>query len=170
MAADNREQAGVEAEGLVREFKNGPRAVDGIDLWNFANDLGETIGSIPAALRLLATPARVMDHPPERNMRAWDELCRTRRVVAIGGLDALREREKRRVPQDISIAGFDDIPIAGWPHYGLTTFRQPLDGIVEVVTGMLEDGSCEPGRPSSIRRLPGQLIVRRSSDLVLAQT
>jgi ABC-2 type transport system ATP-binding protein len=32
MDDDNREQAGIEAEGLVREFKNGPRAVDGIDL------------------------------------------------------------------------------------------------------------------------------------------
>jgi hypothetical protein len=63
-------------------------AVDGIELWNFANDVGETITGIPGALRLLAAPARVMDHPPERNMRGWDELCRTRRVVAIGGLDA----------------------------------------------------------------------------------
>jgi ABC-2 type transport system ATP-binding protein len=32
MTADNRERAGIEVEGLVREFKNGPRAVDGIDL------------------------------------------------------------------------------------------------------------------------------------------
>jgi ABC-2 type transport system ATP-binding protein len=32
MADDNRERAGIEAEGLVREFKNGPRAVDAIDL------------------------------------------------------------------------------------------------------------------------------------------
>jgi ABC-2 type transport system ATP-binding protein len=32
MAADNGERAGIEVEGLVREFKNGPRAVDGIDL------------------------------------------------------------------------------------------------------------------------------------------
>ena len=63
-------------------------ALDGIELWNFANDTGERIGSIPGALRLLATPARVLDHPPERNTRRWDELCRTRRVVAIGGLDA----------------------------------------------------------------------------------
>jgi hypothetical protein len=30
----------------------------------------------------------VLDHPPERNMRRWDDLCRRRRVVAIGGLDA----------------------------------------------------------------------------------
>jgi ABC-2 type transport system ATP-binding protein len=32
MAADNTDRAGIEVEGLVREFKNGPRAVDGIDL------------------------------------------------------------------------------------------------------------------------------------------
>jgi hypothetical protein len=63
-------------------------ALHGIELWNFANDAGEQLESIPAALRLLAMPARELDHPPERNVRAWDELCRTRRVVAIGGLDA----------------------------------------------------------------------------------
>jgi ABC-2 type transport system ATP-binding protein len=32
MADDRRDSAGIEAEALVREFKNGPRAVDGIDL------------------------------------------------------------------------------------------------------------------------------------------
>ncbi len=63
-------------------------ALEGIELWNFANDTGERIGGIRELIRLLATPARVLDHPPERNMRRWDELCRTRRVVAIGGLDA----------------------------------------------------------------------------------
>jgi hypothetical protein len=83
------------SEGSVRFKRPGMpfggldcEALDGIELWNFANDVGETIGSIPAALWMLAMPARVMDHPPERNMRAWDELCRTRRVVAIGGLDS----------------------------------------------------------------------------------
>jgi len=60
---------GLDCEGL-----------DGIELWNMANDAGEQLGSIPAALRFLAMPARVLDHPPERNMRAWDELCRERRV------------------------------------------------------------------------------------------
>ena len=63
-------------------------ALQGIELWNMANDAGEQLRSIPAALRFLAMPARVLDHPPERNMRGWDELCRTRRMVAIGGLDA----------------------------------------------------------------------------------
>ena len=63
-------------------------ALHGIELWNFANDTGEQITGIVGLIRLLATPQRVLDHPPERNMRAWDELCRQRRIVAIGGLDA----------------------------------------------------------------------------------
>jgi hypothetical protein len=63
-------------------------ALDGIELWSFANDTGESLASIPELVRFLATPARVLADPPERNLRAWDELCRTRRVVAIGGLDA----------------------------------------------------------------------------------
>jgi ABC-2 type transport system ATP-binding protein len=32
MSGADGERAGIEVEGLVREFKNGPRAVDGIDL------------------------------------------------------------------------------------------------------------------------------------------
>jgi hypothetical protein len=63
-------------------------ALDGIELWNFANDTGEQIRGVGGLVRLLATPERALDHPPERNMRRWDDLCRSRRVVAIGGLDA----------------------------------------------------------------------------------
>ncbi|MGH2803263.1 MAG: hypothetical protein ACRDL4_09505, partial [Thermoleophilaceae bacterium] len=57
-------------------------------LWSFVNDTGEAVQSIAEVLRFVVMPARALDHPPERNLRAWDELCRTRRVVAIGGLDA----------------------------------------------------------------------------------
>jgi hypothetical protein len=63
-------------------------ALHGVELWSFVNDTGEAVGSIPDMARFVATPARMLDHPPEHNMRTWDALCRTRRIVAIGGLDA----------------------------------------------------------------------------------
>ena len=63
-------------------------ALGGIELWSFVTDTGESIASVPQMLRFLIAPGRALDGPPERNMRAWDELCRTRRVVAIGGIDA----------------------------------------------------------------------------------
>jgi hypothetical protein len=63
-------------------------ALDGVELWSFVNDTGEALEGAAQMLRFLLAPARALDHPPQRNMRAWDDLCRTRRVVAIGGLDA----------------------------------------------------------------------------------
>jgi hypothetical protein len=60
----------------------------GIELWSFVNDTGEAVTSVPQMARFLIAPGRALDHPPRRNMDAWDELCRTRRVVAIGGIDA----------------------------------------------------------------------------------
>jgi hypothetical protein len=62
--------------------------LDGIELWSFVNDTGELITSVPQMLRFMVAPGRALNHPPARNMAAWDELCRTRRVVAIGGIDA----------------------------------------------------------------------------------
>ena len=63
-------------------------ALDGIELWSFVNDTGESAASVRELARFVAAPARALDHPPKRNMDAWDLLCRERRVVALGGLDA----------------------------------------------------------------------------------
>jgi LacI family transcriptional regulator len=46
-------------------------------------------------------------------------------ISAIGSLWAFRE-VGLRVPEDISIVGFDDIPGAAYANPGLTTVRQPL--------------------------------------------
>jgi hypothetical protein len=63
-------------------------ALHGFELWSFATDTAERLPSIPAALRFIAFPERVLDHPPEENVREWERLCRERPTVAIGGLDA----------------------------------------------------------------------------------
>jgi LacI family transcriptional regulator len=46
-------------------------------------------------------------------------------ISAMGAIRALREA-KLRVPQDVSVVGFDDIPSAGYQSPALTTVRQPL--------------------------------------------
>jgi hypothetical protein len=63
-------------------------ALHGIELWSFATDTGERLPSVGAVLRFIASPNRVLDHPPEENVRGWERLCANRRVAAIGGLDA----------------------------------------------------------------------------------
>jgi hypothetical protein len=63
-------------------------ALHGVELWSFATDTGESLRSIPEMIRFLARPGHVLRHPPERNIKGWDELCRERPTVALGGLDA----------------------------------------------------------------------------------
>jgi len=68
-----------------------------------------------------------------------------------------------RVPEDLSVVGFDDVPEASWVTPGLTTVRQPLRqmGIaaVELLLGLLKD----PGRPAARVVLETDLIIRGST-------
>jgi hypothetical protein len=63
-------------------------SLTGIELWSFVTDTAERIGSVREGLLFAAAPLRVLDHPPALNVLEWDRMCRSRRVVAIGGLDA----------------------------------------------------------------------------------
>lgn len=84
-------------------------------------------------------------------------------LTAIGALRAVRSRQ-RRVPEDVSIVGFDDIEMAAWTDPPLTTVRQPTDAmgrwaverLVSMATGV--DG----GEPPSVHLEP-QLVVRGST-------
>lgn len=59
-------------------------------------------------------------------------------LSAIGSITALRE-SGHRVPQDISIVGFDDILSASTNDPGLTTVRQPLREMGEIAASSLLD-------------------------------
>jgi DNA-binding LacI/PurR family transcriptional regulator len=82
-------------------------------------------------------------------------------IMAIGGMDALRSGLGLRIPEDISVVGFDNIPQGAWPTYQLTTFAQPVDQMVEAAVRLLtRRGPGEPVPASSV--LPGTLVQRSS--------
>lgn len=58
-------------------------------------------------------------------------------LLALGFMDAARHAFSLRVPQDVSIIGFDDIEQAGWESYALTTFRQPVEEMVDAIVQLL---------------------------------
>ena len=72
----------------------------GIELWSFVTDTAERVRSVREGLLFAAAPLRVLDHPPAHNMIEWDRMCASRRVVALGGLDAhqIGVRLRGRVP------------------------------------------------------------------------
>ena len=63
-------------------------ALHGLELWSFLNDTLEPMQSLGEIARFIRRPERALHSPPARNMRAWEALCRQRRTVALGGLDA----------------------------------------------------------------------------------
>jgi DNA-binding LacI/PurR family transcriptional regulator len=83
-------------------------------------------------------------------------------ISAIGAIRAIQEHGLR-VPQDISVLGFDDIPGAAFHSPSLTTVRQPLNRMGEVAAQSLLDrieGNKE--YPSEIAIEP-ELVVREST-------
>ena len=81
---------------------------------------------------------------------------------AFGLYEAARQRGLR-VPQDLSIVGFDDLPVARWVSPPLTTVRQPLAEMGRAAAQMLDD--LIDGLPLRTNRveLSTELIVREST-------
>ena len=82
-------------------------------------------------------------------------------VMAMGVMDAIRSRGLR-VPGDISVIGFDDIPQASMVRPALTTVNQPLEKMGRVATQKLLDLLQEPDTKAERIELPTELIIRDS--------
>jgi LacI family transcriptional regulator len=68
-----------------------------------------------------------------------------------------------RIPQDLSIVGFDDLPVTRWASPPITTVRQPLAEMGSVAAGMLGDLIDGKPLPSTRVELSTDLIVREST-------
>lgn len=87
-------------------------------------------------------------------------------AMAMGAMDALRQRLGVRVPQDVMVGGFDDIPEGRRYPYQLTTVRQPIEQMVDETLAILH--LDEPSRPIETgidRQVAGRLIWRQTIPL-----
>ena len=67
------------------------------------------------------------------------------------------------IPDDVSIIGFDDIPMAGWPSYNLTTIRQPVQRMVDDSVEDLISRINASEKPSRLQFIRGDLVIRGSA-------
>lgn len=90
----------------------------------------------------------------------FDAIFAASDTIAIGALAALEEAGLR-VPGDVAVVGFDDIPAASLTHPPLTTIAQNYlaagEVLVDTLLGLIRD------EPVASVTLPGRLVVRRSS-------
>ncbi|MBN2548582.1 MAG: LacI family DNA-binding transcriptional regulator [Anaerolineales bacterium] len=104
-------------------------------------------GGYQSALRLLP-------HKPDAIFAASD-------MMAVGALRAIQE-VGLRVPEDIALIGFDDLPIVSRTQPPLTTVRQPIPQLGSAATEMLIDLIEHPTDQPRRVILPTELIIRKS--------
>lgn len=94
----------------------------------------------------------------------WDALVCANDLIAIGAIDRLRERNLR-VPDQISVTGYDDIDAAALVSPSLTTVVNPAREIGRTAARLLLDrfGDERPDAPTQHITLSNRLVVRESS-------
>lgn len=81
-------------------------------------------------------------------------------VCALGLLDALRSQHGIRVPHDISLIGYDDIPQAEWVFANLTTVKQSVEEFARVTVDLLQERIKNPSADPKSEIIDVKLISR----------
>lgn len=106
-----------------------------------------------AARRLLR-----QDEPPDAIFVANDHM-------AFAVIDVARSEFNLKVPEDLGIMGYDDVPVASWPAYDLTTIRQRarrmVSRTVDILLNEIEGYPADPKQET----ICGPLITRGSTRL-----
>ncbi len=86
-------------------------------------------------------------------------------LMAIGALDALRRRVGMRVPEDVLLAGFDDVPEASWHGNDLTTVVQDCPSMVRQAMALLHAMMASKGSSGGLRKIVSGRLIERSTTL-----
>lgn len=146
--------AGWEGASTQRDREHGFREAlgeAGVDV------SARTVGDF--RMDLAAKAARVMfdrDAPPDAVFVGNDHM-------AYAAMDVLRGDLGIRIPEDVSVVGFDDAAPSAWPAYDLTTVRQCADAMVAGTVRTLLAQIERPETPPAAMRLKSPLIVRGSA-------
>jgi LacI family transcriptional regulator len=90
-------------------------------------------------------------------------------AMAVGALSALREAGVR-VPEEVAVAGFDDIPVARFLNPPLTSVRVGIAALGERAAALLLSALAERSPPTQRSRrdvMPAELVIRDSCGAVV---
>ena len=84
--------------------------------------------------------------------------------MAFAVMDVLRMELGLKIPEDVSVIGYDDVKISSWPSYDLTTVRQPINNMVDRTISLLISQLEENNQAKQIE-IDSELIIRSSAKL-----
>ena len=97
--------------------------------------------------------AAAPDHRPDAVMCGND-------AMALGAISYARHSAGLRVPEDIALVGFDDIPMSGWPEFNLTTLSNPIDRTADELMRLLIARLRDPYRAAETVWVEPDLVLR----------
>jgi len=147
---------GVHRASTIRDRERGFRAVlrqAGVEIPPHFYVRSETFSHASgrdAAVRLLQLAT-----PPDAIFCVND-------LLAAGAMDGARAC-KVAVPEDLWVAGYDDVELASWGAYDLTTVRQPIEQMVDCALDLLLEKIKNHGKPLENKCFPNELLIRTST-------
>jgi LacI family transcriptional regulator len=135
-------------QGYLRALADSGRSLDDqlVVEGNFRYESGRT-----AMRRLLALP-----RPPDAVFAAND-------MMALGAMSAIRDAGLA-VADDISLVGFDNVPMTGLMAPGLTTMAMPMNELGGAAARLIEEQLAHGGRHKPVRHtFSAELVIRQSS-------
>ena len=79
-------------------------------------------------------------------------------TMAIGVIDEARKNFGLRIPEDLSVVGFDGVNAVFWHSYQLTTIKQPLEQMTKAAVDILLEQIESPENPAQLRLWSGTFI------------
>ncbi len=92
-----------------------------------------------------------------------DALLCANDAMALGALTAARELMQLRVPDDVAIFGFDDVPMAAWPGFALSTVRNPVEEKARLICERTRLRASTPHCEPLAARLLMPLVLRETA-------
>ena len=83
--------------------------------------------------------------------------------MAFSVMDVLRAELKLRIPEDVSVAGYDDVPEASWKGYDLTTVSQSSQSMIENAVSILLEQIEKRVVRKRAAVIPAELVIRGST-------
>jgi DNA-binding LacI/PurR family transcriptional regulator len=82
--------------------------------------------------------------------------------MALAAINVARYEFGLDIGREISIVGYDDVPMAAWPAFSLTTYAQPAEKMVEATVSVIGALRKAPEAHAHVT-IEGQLRVRGST-------
>ncbi len=103
-----------------------------------------------AAIRLLTG-----ENPP-------DAICCVTDIIALGVMDAARHKLGLKIPEDLSVIGFDNIDEGKMDAFSLTTVSQPIEAMVDASIELLKAWQRNTPTEYDLQLFEGGLVLRDS--------